>query len=80
MATSTKSRSNQNSSSGYSSYVPNDSVGVGDDAKSDSLFLIVIAVLLMIVLLFLPLLSWMYVDLKIMEIRVNKALTRIEGK
>ena len=55
-------------------------MGVGDDAKSDSLFLLVIAVLLVIILLFLPLLAWMYVDLKMMEIRVNKALIRIEGK
>ena len=55
-------------------------MGVGDDAKSDSLFLLVIAVLLVIILLFLPLLAWMYVDLKMMEIRVNKALVRIEGK
>jgi len=53
---------------------------MGDDAKSDSLFLLVIAVLLVIILLFLPLLAWMYVDLKMMEIRVNKALVRIEGK
>lgn len=53
---------------------------MGDDAKSDSLFLLVIAVLLVIILLFLPLLAWMYVDLKMMEIRVNKALTRIESK
>ena len=53
---------------------------MGDDAKSDSLFLLMIAVLLVIILLFLPLLAWMYVDLKMMEIRVNKALVRIEGK
>ena len=53
---------------------------MGDDAKSDSLFLLVIAVLLVIILLFLPLLAWMYVDLKMMEIRVNKALVRIENK
>jgi hypothetical protein len=53
---------------------------MGDDAKSDSLFLIVIAVLMVIVLLFLPLLAWMYVDLKMMEVRVNKALARIESK
>ena len=80
MATSTKSRSNQNSSSSYSSDSVPSSVDMGDDAKSDSLFLLVIAVLLIIILLFLPLLAWMYVDLKMMEIRVNKALVRIEGK
>ena len=80
MATSTKSRSNQNTGSSNSSYSVPSSVDMGDDAKSDSLFLLVIAVLLVIILLFLPLLAWMYVDLKMMEIRVNKALVRIEGK
>ena len=80
MATGTKSRSNQNTGSSDSSYSVPSSVDMGDDAKSDSLFLLVIAVLLVIILLFLPLLAWMYVDLKMMEIRVNKALVRIEGK
>ena len=80
MATGAKGRSNQNSSPNYSSYSVPSSVDMGDDDKSDSLFLLVISILLIVVLLFLPLLAWMYVDLKMMEIRVNKALVRIEGK
>jgi hypothetical protein len=33
-----------------------------------------------VILLFIPLLAWMYIDVKMMEIRVNKALVKIEGK
>jgi len=29
---------------------------------------------MVVILLFIPLLSWMYIDIKMMEIRVNKAL------
>ena len=50
------------------------------DADDRSFFVIVIVVLMVVILLFIPLLSWMYIDIKMMEIRVNKALTRIEGK
>jgi len=39
-----------------------------------------IVILLFVILLFLPLLGWMYVDVRAMEIRVEKALARIEGK
>jgi uncharacterized membrane protein YdbT with pleckstrin-like domain len=50
------------------------------DADDRSFFVIVIVVLMVVILLFIPLLSWMYIDIKMMEIRVNKALTRVEGK
>jgi len=50
------------------------------DHKSDALGILLIIVLLVIILLFLPLLAWMYTDVKKMEIRVDKALARIEGK
>jgi uncharacterized membrane protein len=50
------------------------------DADDRSFFVIVIVVLMVVILLFIPLLSWMYIDIKMMEIRVNKALARIEGK
>jgi len=35
---------------------------------------------MVVILLFIPLLAWMYIDIKMMEIRVNKAIVRIEGK
>jgi len=28
----------------------------------------------------LPIMAWMFIDIKIMEIRVNKALAKIESK
>ena len=43
-------------------------------------FVYVVVILMVVILLFIPLLSWMYIDIKMMEIRVNKALARIEGK
>jgi len=53
---------------------------MADDNKSDSLAILLIIVLLVILLLLIPLIAWMYVDVRQMELRVNKALTRIEGK
>jgi len=50
------------------------------DSQSDSFAIILIIVLLIVVLLFLPLLAWMYTDIRRLEIRVDKALQRIEGK
>jgi len=53
-------------------------VGVGDDDRS---FYIITVVCLMTTLLFLlPIMAWMFIDIKIMEIRVNKALAKIESK
>jgi len=53
---------------------------MADDNKSDSLAILLIILLLVILLLLIPLIAWMYVDVRQMELRVNKALTRIEGK
>ena len=66
-------------SNSYSNNVSDDSVDMGND-DDRSFFVIVIVVLMVVILLFIPLLSWMYIDIKMMEIRVNKALARIEGK
>jgi len=80
MATKPKSGFSQKSNGGFSNYSSNDSVDVGNDSKSDTPALILIVILLIVILLFLPLLAWMYTDVRKMEIRVDKALTRIEGK
>jgi hypothetical protein len=53
---------------------------VGNDFKSDSVAIVLIVILLVVIMLFLPLLAWMYTDIRRIEIRVEKALTRIEGK
>ena len=51
-----------------------------NDDGDRSFFVIVVVVLMVVILLFVPLISWIYIDVKMMEIRVNKALARIEGK
>ena len=51
-----------------------------DNDDDRSFFVIVVVALMAVILLFVPLLAWIYIDIKMMEIRVNKALARIEGK
>ena len=51
-----------------------------NDDRDRSFFVIVVVALMAVILLFVPLLAWMYIDIKMMEIRVNKALVKIEGK
>ena len=51
-----------------------------NDDGDRSFFVIVVVVLMTVILLFVPLLAWMYIDIKMMEIRVNKALAKIESK
>jgi len=80
MATAAKGRSNQGKNGGYSNYSADADVDMVDDNKSDSLAILLIVLLLVILLLIIPLIAWMYVDVRQMELRVNKALTRIEGK
>ena len=80
MATSSKGGPNKKQNGGFSSYSSTDPLDVGDDPKSDAPAIVLIEILLVVILLFLPLLGWMYVDIRAMEIRVDKALARIEGK
>ena len=80
MATSTKGKPNSKSSGGYSNYSSDTPVRMDSNHKSDSLAIVLIVVLLIIVLLFLPLLAWMYTDIRRLEIRVDKAVQRIDGK
>ena len=51
-----------------------------NDGGDRSFFVIVVVALMAVILLFVPLLAWMYIDIKMMEIRVNKALSKIESK
>ena len=51
-----------------------------NDDRDRSFFVIVVVALMAVILLFVPLLAWMYIDIKMMEIRVNKALVKIEGQ
>jgi len=80
MATQAKSRSNQGKNGGFSNYSAVADVDMVNDSNSDSLAILLIMILLVILLFLVPLIAWMYVDVRQMELRVNKALTRIEGK
>jgi len=80
MATKAKAGSNQNQSRSYNGYSPDDSVDVGDDDKSDSLFLVLTVLLMCVLLLLLPLIAWMYVDIRVMEIRVEKAVKKVDNQ
>jgi uncharacterized membrane protein YdbT with pleckstrin-like domain len=51
-----------------------------DNDDDRTFFTIVVVALMAVILLFVPLLAWIYIDIKMMEIRVNKALVKIESK
>ena len=51
-----------------------------DNDDDRTFFVYVVVALMAVILLFIPILSWMYIDIKMMEIRVDKALKKIEGK
>ena len=80
MATQAKSRSNQGKNGGFSNYSAVADVDMVNDSNSDSLAILLIVILLVILLFLVPLIAWMYVDVRQMELRVNKALARIESK
>ena len=79
MAKTSKTRGVSSQSNSYNNYVSDDSVGMDND-DDRTFFTIVVVALMAVILLFVPLLSWMYIDIKMMEIRVNKALSKIESK
>ena len=80
MATKAKGGFNKNQSLGYRSNSSDDSVDMGDDDKSDSLFLVLTVLLMCVLLLLLPLIAWMYVDIRMMEIRVEKAVKKVDNQ
>ena len=79
MAKTSKTRGVSSQSTSYNNYVSDDSVGMDND-DDRTFFTIVVVALMAVILLFVPLLAWMYIDIKMMEIRVNKALSKIESK
>ena len=80
MAAGTKGGSNKGKNGGYSNYSADADVVMANDSQHDTLAILLIIILLVILLLLIPLIAWMYVDVRQMELRVNKALVRIEGK
>ena len=58
----------------------NDLVDVDNDNSDDSFFVIVIVILLVIILFFMPVLMWMYMDIRQTEIKVQKLVKKLENK
>ena len=65
--------------SGYSNQ-PSDSVDVANDTDHDSFFIIVIIVLLALIMFIMPVLMWMYMDIRQTEIKVQKLVKKLEDK
>jgi hypothetical protein len=55
-------------------------VGVDDDPDDDTFYVIVIVILLCVVLFFMPVLMWMYMDVRQTEIKVQKLVKKLENK
>ena len=80
MATKTGYRPNQVQGNGRGSNINGDPVGVDNDSDDDSFYVVVIVVLLTIILFFMPVLMWMYMDIRQTEIKVNKLVKKLEEK
>ena len=53
---------------------------VDDDTDDDTFYVIVIVILLCVVLFFMPVLMWMYMDIRQTEIKVQKLVKKLENK
>ena len=80
MATKTGYKPNPKQDANRGNNYPSDPVGVDDDPSDDSFFVIVIVVLLALVLFFMPVLMWMYMDIRQTEIKVQKLIKKLESK
>ena len=80
MATKTGYKPNQTQGSNRGGNYPSDPVDVDDDSNDDTFYVIVIVVLLCVVLFFMPVLMWMYMDIRQTEIKVQKLVKKLENK
>jgi hypothetical protein len=55
-------------------------VDVANDSDNDSFYVIVIIVLLAVIMFFMPVLMWMYMDIRQTEIKVQKLIKKLEEK
>ena len=79
MAKTSTSRGNSGQNNSYNFDGTNDRLDMDND-DDRTFFVYVVVALMAVILLFIPILSWMYIDIKMMEIRVDKALKKIESK
>lgn len=80
MATKTGYKQNPKQDANRGSSYPNNPVGVDNDSDDDSFYVIVIVVLLAVILFFMPVLMWMYMDIRQTEIKVQKLVKKLEEK
>ena len=80
MATKTGYRPPTNQSYSGNSSQSGDPVDVANDTDNDSFYIIVIIVLLALVLFFMPVLMWMYMDIRQAEIKVERLVKKLENK
>jgi hypothetical protein len=80
MATKTGYKQNPKQGGNRGSGYPSDPVDMADDSSDDSFYVVVIVVLLAVILLFMPVLMWMYMDIRQSEIKVNKLVKKLEEK
>ena len=65
--------------SGHSN-LSSDPVDMANDPDDDSFYVIVIIVLLALVMFMMPVLMWMYMDIRQTEIKVQKLIKKLEEK
>jgi len=53
---------------------------MANDSDNDSFFIIVIIVLLALIMFFMPVLMWMYMDIRQTEIKVQKLIKKLDEK
>jgi hypothetical protein len=80
MATKTGYRPPEKQGYGGHSNQPGDPVGVANDTDNDSFYIIVIIALLALIMFIMPVLMWMYMDIRQSEIKVEKLIKKLEEK
>jgi hypothetical protein len=55
-------------------------VGVANDTDNDTFYIIVIIALLALIMFIMPVLMWMYMDIRQSEIKVEKLIKKLEEK
>ena len=80
MATKTGYRPPTKQNFGGSSNVSSDPVDVANDPHNDSFYIIVIIVLLALIMFIMPVLMWMYMDIRQAEIKVERLIKKLENK
>ena len=80
MATKTGYRPPSKPSPSGNGYLNSDPLDLANDNDDDSFYVIVIIALLALVMFFMPILMWMYMDIRQTEIKVEKLIKKLDEK